>query len=108
MRSSHCKLQFKLLGRYFNFDHRIHLTLFNLNLTSLRTDHFVSGITQRSILDENLSGWTKHFGIYLYKHQQMHQNYHFVVMLSQMHLHVSAYQRRHQGAHTILTSYFSV
>jgi hypothetical protein len=34
----------------------------------------------------------------------MHQNYHFIVMLSQTLLHVSAYQRHHQGAHMILTS----
>jgi hypothetical protein len=33
----------------------------------------------------------------------MHKNYHFIVMLSQMLLHVSAHQRHHQGAHTILT-----
>jgi hypothetical protein len=45
---------------------------------------------------------------YLHKNQQMHQNYHFIVMLSQMLLHVSAHQRHHQGAHTILTSYLSV
>jgi hypothetical protein len=38
----------------------------------------------------------------------MHQNYHFIVMLSQMILHVSAHQRHHQGAHTILTSYLYV
>jgi hypothetical protein len=38
----------------------------------------------------------------------MHQNYHFIVMLSQMLLHVSAHQRHHQGAHTILTGYLSV
>jgi hypothetical protein len=40
--------------------------------------------------------------------QQMHQNDHFNVMLSQMLLHVSAYQRHHQGAHMILTSYLNV
>jgi hypothetical protein len=34
----------------------------------------------------------------------MHQNVHFIVMLSQTLLHVSAYQRHHQGAHMILTS----
>jgi hypothetical protein len=38
----------------------------------------------------------------------MHQNYHFIVILSQMLIHVSAHQRHHQGAHTILTSYWSV
>jgi hypothetical protein len=35
----------------------------------------------------------------------MHQNYHSIVMLSQMLLHVLAHQRHHQGAYTILTSY---
>jgi hypothetical protein len=30
----------------------------------------------------------------------MRQNYHFVVMLSQMFLRVSAHQRHHEGAHT--------
>jgi hypothetical protein len=38
----------------------------------------------------------------------MHQNYHFIVMLSQMLLRVSAHQRHHQGAHVILTSYLYV
>jgi hypothetical protein len=33
------------------------------------------------------------------ENQQMHQNYHFIVMLIQMPLHVSAHQRHHQGAH---------
>jgi hypothetical protein len=36
----------------------------------------------------------------------MHQNYHFIVMLSQMLLHVSAHQCHHQGAHMIVTGYF--
>jgi hypothetical protein len=35
----------------------------------------------------------------------MHQNYHFIAMLSQMHLHVSAHQHHHQRAYKILTSY---
>jgi hypothetical protein len=38
----------------------------------------------------------------------MQQNDHFIVMLSQMLLHVSAHQRRHRGAHTILTSHLYV
>jgi hypothetical protein len=42
------------------------------------------------------------------ENQQMHQKYHFVVMLSQMPLHVSAHQRHHQGVYTFLTSYLSV
>jgi metal-dependent HD superfamily phosphatase/phosphodiesterase len=42
------------------------------------------------------------------KNQQMHQDDHFIVMLSQTLLHVSAHQRHHQGAHMILTSYLSV
>jgi hypothetical protein len=29
----------------------------------------------------------------------MHQNYHFILMLSQMLVHVSAHQHHHQGAH---------
>jgi hypothetical protein len=45
---------------------------------------------------------------YLHKNQQVHQNYHFIVMLSQMLLHVSAHQRHRQGAYTILTSYLSM
>jgi hypothetical protein len=43
--------------------------------------------------------------IFLIENQQLHQNYHFIVMLSQTLLHVPAYQRHHQGAHMILTSY---
>jgi hypothetical protein len=42
------------------------------------------------------------------ENQQTRQNYHFIVMLSQTLLHVSAYQRHHQGAHKILTSYLYV
>jgi hypothetical protein len=42
------------------------------------------------------------------ENQQMHQNDHFVVILSQMLLHVSAYQHHHQGAHIILTRYLYV
>jgi hypothetical protein len=42
------------------------------------------------------------------ENQQTHQNYHFIVMLSQTLLHVSAYQRHHQGTHMILTSYLYV
>jgi hypothetical protein len=38
----------------------------------------------------------------------MHQNDYFIVMLSQTLLHVSAYQRHHQGAHMIFTSYLYV
>jgi hypothetical protein len=39
----------------------------------------------------------------------MHQNDHFIVMLSQTLLRVSVYQRNHhQGAHMILTSYLYV
>jgi hypothetical protein len=34
----------------------------------------------------------------------MHKNYHFIVMLSQMILRVSAHQRHLRGAHTILTT----
>jgi hypothetical protein len=56
----------------------------------------------------NLSSWTEHFGIYLHKNQQMNQNYHFIVMLSQMLLHNSVHHCHHQGAHMILTSYLSV
>jgi hypothetical protein len=42
---------------------------------------------------QKLSGWTRHFGMYLHKNQQMPQNHHFIVMLSQMLVHVSAHQR---------------
>jgi hypothetical protein len=45
---------------------------------------------------------------YLHKNKQMHHNYHFIVMLSHMLLHVSAHQCHHQGAHTILTGYLSM
>jgi hypothetical protein len=38
----------------------------------------------------------------------MHQNDHLIVMLSQTLLHVSAYQRHHQGAQMILTGYLYV
>jgi hypothetical protein len=55
-----------------------------------------------------LIGWTEHFCIYLHKNQKTHQNYQFIVMLSQMLLHVLAHHRHHQGAHTILRSYLSV
>jgi hypothetical protein len=67
-----------------------------------------AGIQLTNNYDNHLSGWTEHFGIYLHKNQQMHQNYHFIVMLSQMLLHVSAHQHHHHGAHTILTSYLYV
>jgi hypothetical protein len=49
--------------------------------------------------------------IYIYiliENQQMYQNDHFIVMSSQTLLHVSAYQRHHQGAHMSLTSYLYV
>jgi hypothetical protein len=49
-----------------------------------------------------LSDLTEHFGIYLHKNQQIHQNDHFIVMLSQTLLHVSAYQRHHHGVHMII------
>jgi hypothetical protein len=39
--------------------------------------------------------------IYLNKNQQVHQDGHFIVMLSQMLLHVSAHQHHHQGARMI-------
>jgi hypothetical protein len=43
--------------------------------------------------------------VYIFReNQQVHQNEYFIVMLSQTFLHVSAYQRHHQGAHMILTS----
>jgi hypothetical protein len=38
----------------------------------------------------------------------MYQNYPFIVMSIQTLLHVSAYQRHHQGDHIILTSYLYV
>jgi hypothetical protein len=42
------------------------------------------------------------------ENQQMHQNDHFIVMSSQTLLHVSAYQRHHQGHHMIPTSYLYI
>jgi hypothetical protein len=44
----------------------------------------------------------------LIENQQMHQIDHFIVMSSQTLLHVSAYQRHHQGAHMILANYLYV
>jgi hypothetical protein len=55
-----------------------------------------------------LGDWTEHVCIYPYRKPTNASNDHFVVMSSQMLLHVSAYQRHHQGAHTILTSYSRV
>jgi hypothetical protein len=46
--------------------------------------------------------------IYPYRRPTNASNDHFIVMSSQTLLHVSAYQRHHQGAHTILTSYLYV
>jgi hypothetical protein len=45
------------------------------------------------------------FSYLFIQNQQMHKNDHFIVMSSQTLLHVSVYQRHHQGAHMILTSY---
>jgi hypothetical protein len=42
------------------------------------------------------------------ENQHMHKKYHFIVMLSQTLLCVTAYQRHHHGAHMILTSYLNV
>jgi hypothetical protein len=44
----------------------------------------------------------------LIENQQMRQNDHLIVMSSQTLLRVSAYQRHHQGARVILTSYLYV
>jgi hypothetical protein len=38
----------------------------------------------------------------------MHQNHHIIVMLSQTILHVSVYQRYHEEAHVMVTSYLCV
>jgi hypothetical protein len=47
--------------------------------------------------------------VYIFiENQQMYQNDNFIVMLSQTLLHVSAYQRHHQGTRMILTSYLYV
>jgi hypothetical protein len=60
---------------------------------------------------------TKNFGVvlvwykYIYiliENQQVLQNDQFIVMSSQTLLHVSAFQRHHQGAHMTLTSYLYV
>jgi hypothetical protein len=55
-----------------------------------------------------LGDWTEHFGIYPYRKSTNASNDHFIVMSSQMLLHVSAYQRHHQGPHMILRSYLYV
>jgi hypothetical protein len=47
--------------------------------------------------------------VYIFiENQQMHQNNHFIAMLGQTLLHVSAHQRHLQGAHLIQTSYLYV
>jgi hypothetical protein len=47
--------------------------------------------------------------IYIFiENPHMHQNDHFIMMLSQTLLHVSVHQHHHQGAHMILTSYLYV
>jgi hypothetical protein len=46
--------------------------------------------------------------LYPYRKPTNASNDHFIVMSRQMFLHVSAYQRHHQGAHMILTSYLYV
>jgi hypothetical protein len=47
--------------------------------------------------------------VYIFiENQQMHQNDHFIVLSSETFLHVSAYERHHHGAPTILTSYVGV
>jgi hypothetical protein len=46
--------------------------------------------------------------MYPYRKPTNASNDHFIVMSSQMLLHVSAYQCHHQGAHMILTSYLYV
>jgi hypothetical protein len=56
----------------------------------------------------SLGDWTEHVGIYPYRRPTNVSNDHYIVMSSQMLLHVSAYQRHHQGAHVILTSYLYI
>jgi hypothetical protein len=64
------------------------------------TDLEVLGVDGRIMLKWILNNFIEH--------QQMHQNDHFIVMLSQMLLHVSAHQRHRKEAHMILTSYLYV
>jgi hypothetical protein len=44
----------------------------------------------------------------LKENHRMHQNDQYIAMSNQMLLHVSAYQRHHQGSNMILTSYLHV
>jgi hypothetical protein len=60
----------------------------------------VTLVNSLQALDESSgekSGW-----IYPYRKPTIASNDHFIVMSSQMLLHVSAYKRHHQGAHMIL------
>jgi hypothetical protein len=74
--------------------------------------HFLlSRPTQRHILKHMVSILVAGPSIVVYiftENRQKHQNDHFIVMLIQTLLHVSAYQRHNQGAHMILTSYLYV
>jgi hypothetical protein len=72
----------------------------------LTIDRFLFGYGVISDLPNDIKSTL--YSTHLHKNQQMHQNYHFIVMLRQMLLHVSAHQRHHQGAHIILTSYLYV
>jgi hypothetical protein len=49
------------------------------NKTSLKTSRVLRCAAH--LQTQNLSGWTEHFGIYIHKKQQRHQNCHFIVML---------------------------
>jgi hypothetical protein len=53
-------------------------------------------------------GYKHTLTIYPYRKPTNASNDHFIVMSSQTLIHVSAYQRHHQGAHMILTSYLHV
>jgi hypothetical protein len=57
---------------------KLHCIYFGFFICS--SNRNISHLTK--LIFHHLSGWTEHFGIYLHKNQQMHQNYHFIVMLN--------------------------
>jgi hypothetical protein len=68
--------------------------------------HVITLSTERNA--ERTQMILKYEVLYSYRRPANASNDHFIVMSSQMLLHVSAYQRHHQGAHMILTSYLYI
>jgi hypothetical protein len=62
-----------------------------VNLYSPRQSEGLSDSANFTYINNNyLCDWIEHCGIYPYRNQQTHQNYHFIVMSSQTLQHVSA------------------